>query len=106
MENEYYEPPHYKNEGGRGETTVFVLGLLSLLAVFVLDGLGIVAFILGIISVVKGNALKREGVDTSLVRSGWVMGLIGLIISSIKLFLIIFVFGFAIATPLITLALI
>ena len=97
--SEYYEPPQNEDNGKDPGQTTFILGLLSLLAVLVLEGFGIVGFVLGIISVVKGGRLKNEGVKTSLLSAGYVLGLIGLILSSIKLAILVFGIGIAFTVP-------
>lgn len=101
--SEYKEPPYNEGKDNDPGQTTFILGLLSLLSVLILDGLGIVGFVLGIIAVVKGGNLKKDGVYTSLLSAGYVMGLIGLILSSIKLALVVFGFGLAFSLPLLLL---
>ena len=98
--SDYYSEPDNNNSGKDVGQTTFVLGLLSLLFQTVLGGITIAAFVLGILAVVKGGRLKRAGYNTSLLSAGYIMGLIGLILSSIVVVLFSMLFGFAFIIPL------
>ena len=98
--SDYYSEPDNNNSGKDVGQTTFVLGLLSLLFQTVLGGITIAAFVLGILAVVKGGRLKRAGYNTSLLSAGYIMGLIGLILSSIVVVLFSMLFGIAFIIPL------
>lgn len=66
-------------------TSVFVLGLLSL--IFSLTVSRVVAVILGIIAIVTGSSRKQE---SSLANAGYIMGIIGLCIAGVLLAMIVF----------------
>ena len=99
MSDYYSEPKNNNSDKDIGQTT-FVLGLLSLLFQTVFGGITIAAFVLGILAVVKGGRLKRAGYNTSLLSAGYIMGLIGLILSSIVVVLFSMLFGIAFIIPL------
>lgn len=98
--SDYYSEPDNNNCGKDVGQTTFVLGLLSLLFQTVFGGITIAAFVLGILAVVKGGRLKRAGYDTSLLSAGYIMGLIGLVLSSIVVVLFSMLFGIAFIIPL------
>ena len=76
-----------KKEDNPASTTPFVLGILSLVFTFCCQLAGLV---LGIVGLVKASKLKALGVRDSKVESGWIMSLIGLILSSIILLIVLF----------------
>ena len=98
--SDYYSEPANNNSGKDVGQTTFILGLLSLLFQTVLGGITIAAFVLGIIAVVKGGRLKRAGYNSSMLSAGYIMGLIGLILSSIVMALFAMLFGFAFLIPI------
>ncbi len=98
--NGYYEEPDYGNKNKDVGQTTFILGLLSLLFQTVLGGITIAAFVLGVLAVVKGSKLRKQGYSSSMLSAGYIMGLIGLILSSIVIALCLVLFGFAFMIPL------
>ena len=96
MENRGQDHYENKNDG----TPVFVLGLLSLVFLIASRGLGLVSFILAIIAVVKGGRERREGGESSLLTWGYMMAIVALVLSAVRLLLLLFVFGFVFTLPI------
>lgn len=80
----YYETP--EKEQVR-TSPAFVLGILSL--VFLLISPQIISLVLGIIGLVIGARDRKRGDSCIRAEAGWTMSLIGVVLSSIMIFLVI-----------------
>lgn len=95
QDQQYYP---YQGNPGRGPATAsLVLGILSVLWIFLIGvpGFTLLGLLLGIVSIVQANKAARYGWLSGTRTAGMVLGIIGVVFHAIVTVLMILVIGLA-----------
>lgn len=90
------ECSHKRNEKN-SDMSIFVLGLLGVILPLWNPMLSLVGFVLALIAVIKGHKVRKSGSVSGLVRAGFTLGIMSLVIAGVNL-----VFGLSFTLRFIT----